>query len=63
MATETFDELNATDMEAPGGTQVTHPTTAARAVRSDFEREIREHPLRSVVLALAGGYILARLLD
>ena len=31
--------------------------------KSDVEREIREHPIRSIAIALGCGYLLARLLD
>jgi hypothetical protein len=32
-------------------------------MRADLETSIREHPLRSMVLALGAGYLLARILD
>ena len=31
--------------------------------KGDVEREIREHPIRSIAIALGCGYLLARLLD
>jgi ElaB/YqjD/DUF883 family membrane-anchored ribosome-binding protein len=98
MPDKTFDELNDTATEAPGGTQATHSaidddmdeltdhrsmrnrvTSRVRTVadasrsyvrehdvgemRSDLEREIRDHPLKSIAIALGCGYILAKLLD
>ena len=32
-------------------------------MRDDLENSIREHPLRSMVLALGAGYLLAKILD
>ena len=32
-------------------------------MRGDLENNIREHPLRSMVIALGAGYLLARILD
>jgi hypothetical protein len=32
-------------------------------VKRDLEGEIREHPLRSIAIALGCGYILAKILD
>jgi len=67
-----YDDLNDTDMEAPGGTQATHP--AIRWMRDrDFDvrdiadlpanlsDEIREHPLRSIALAVGAGYLLSKI--
>ena len=31
--------------------------------RRDVEQEIRDHPIRSLAIALGTGYLLARLLD
>ena len=33
------------------------------AMRNDLEDSIREHPLRSMAIAVGAGYLLARLLD
>jgi len=32
-------------------------------MRNDLENSIREHPLRSMAIALGAGYLLARILD
>lgn len=32
-------------------------------MKDDLEGEIREHPLRSMAIALVGGYLLAKILD
>jgi hypothetical protein len=31
--------------------------------RQDIEREIQEHPIRTIAIALGAGYLLARILD
>lgn len=58
-----LDELDDIDVEGPGGTQLTHPLREGRDVRGGLEREIRNHPIRSVAAALLGGYLLAKLVD
>ena len=128
MAKDRMEELNDTELEAPGGTQATHSAAAetstdgtgpgvrgrvadrvdrvgdslersalemelrggvrakaapairraSRAadlsaayvrensigeMRGDLESEIREHPLKSIAIALVGGYLLAKILD
>lgn len=32
-------------------------------MRADLESEIREHPLKSIAIALGAGYLLAKILD
>jgi len=32
-------------------------------MKADLEREIREHPLKSIAIALAAGYLLSKLVD
>lgn len=85
---ETFDDLNETEVEAPGGTQATHSSTGRRGrgrmdslkrharpairyvqdrdfgeMRNDLQDEIREHPIRSLVLAVGAGYLLSKIID
>ena len=66
------DDLNDTGVEAPGGTQATHP--AIRWVRDrdfsqigdlpgDLTEQIREHPIRSLALAFGAGYLLSKIVD
>ena len=56
------DGLNDTDMEGPGGTQATHPAIRWMRERDfDLTDEIREHPLRSIALALGAGYLLSKI--
>ena len=57
-----IDELDDIDVEGPAGTQLTH-APHGRDMRFDLEREIREHPVRSLAIALVGGFLLAKLLD
>lgn len=57
-----IDELDDIDVEGPAGTQLTH-APHDRDMRFDLEREIREHPVRSLAIALVGGFLLAKLLD
>ena len=88
-------DLNQTDIEAPGGTQATHSARPRRdtslrqkagpairrvrgaadasaaymrdhdvnEMRSDLEENIRKHPLKSLAIALVGGYFLAKIID
>ena len=62
MPDRTIDELDDIEVEGPGGTQLTH-ALVTRDTGFDLEREIREHPLRSIAIALVGGFLVARLLD
>lgn len=62
MPDHTIDELDDIAVEGPGGTQLTHALTT-RDAGFDLEREIREHPLRSIAIAVVGGFLIARLLD
>lgn len=32
-------------------------------MRDDLEHQIREHPLRSIAIALGAGYLLSKILD
>jgi hypothetical protein len=56
-----------TETEGPGGTQLTHAATALSDDVADhmnwLEEEIREHPIRSLAIAVVGGILLAKLLD
>ena len=63
MPDHTIDELDDIEVEGPAGTQVTHAMAEGRDIRFDLEREIRDHPLRSLALALVGGFLLAKILD
>ncbi|HUP90166.1 MAG TPA: hypothetical protein VM100_12470 [Longimicrobiales bacterium] len=70
MADQTYDDLNETEIEGAGGTQATHSATGPRvhpAVRwvqeHNLETEIREHPIRSMVLAIGAGYLISRIID
>lgn len=58
--------------EGPGGTQVTHPAIKWMRDRefdirdvgdlpANLSEEIREHPLRSIALAVGAGYLLSKL--
>lgn len=42
---------------------VTENLERVRDMRSDLESEIREHPLKSIAIALGAGYLLAKILD
>lgn len=56
------ENLNDIELEGPGGTQVTH-AASLRRMRGGLETEIREHPLKSLAIALGCGYLLAKILD
>ena len=58
-----IDELDDIDVEGPAGTQLTHAPDHGHDMRFDLEREIREHPVRSLAIALVGGFLLAKILD
>lgn len=63
MPDHTIDELDDIEIEGPGRTQLTHAFTEGHDYGFDLEREIREHPLRSLAVALVGGFLIAKLLD
>ena len=63
MTDQTID-LDDIEAEGPGGTQLTHPIAMeGRDITRDLEQQIREHPVRSLAIALIGGFLIAKLFD